>query len=171
MMQQESMNKLLAWFRANKGFLHPALEMKHDSTYGYHFVASSPLPAGTKVCDCPATLALSHMTAKSEVSTIVAEKLLVEEQTIFCIMEQQIKGADGFWAPYFEMLPGAEEMTSTDYFDEADLLWLKGTNLYASTVPEERTAVKLKKIHAKEVYDDGIALLKKRGIDVSKYNL
>jgi hypothetical protein len=169
MSHQERIDKLLAWFRSHKGFLHEAVEMKHDDKYGYHFVASTALPAGTRVCECPADLSLSHLTAKSEISQMLAGRLLVEEQVAFCIMEQRIKGADSLWAPYLDALPGDEEMTTTQYFDEADLAWLRGTNMFSSGVPEERTAVMLRRRQAKTCHDEAMAIFKARGVDSSKY--
>jgi hypothetical protein len=169
MSRQEHIDKLLAWFRSHKGVLHEAVEMKHDDKYGYHFVATAAIPEGTKVCECPADLALSHLTAKSEISEMFAGKLLVEEQVAFCIMEQQIKGADSLWAPYIDMLPAEEEMTTTQFFDKADLAWLKGTNMYSSAVPEERTAVMIRKKMSKTCHKEAVAILKARGVDSSKY--
>jgi hypothetical protein len=169
MANQESINRLLDWFRSNGGFLHEALEMRHDDEYGYHFAATTPLPEGTKVCECPKALALSHLAAKSDLSEMLAPKLLVEERLAFCVMEQKLKGADSMWAPYLEILPGEDEFTTTQYFEKADLQWLKGTNLYSSAVPEERTAVMIRKLASKECYDQAMGIFRARGVDSSQY--
>jgi hypothetical protein len=169
MAHQESIKKLLAWFKANDGFLHEAVEMRHDDKYGYHFVATAPLPEGTKVCECPKTLALSHINPKSDISELLADKLLVEERVAFSIMEQKLKGTDSLWAPYLEMLPKEDELTTTQFFDKADLLWLKGTNMYSSAVPEERTAVMIRRQQSKSCYNEAMEIFKARGVDSSKY--
>jgi hypothetical protein len=169
MAPQESIDRLLAWFRAKGGFLHEAVQMQHNDRYGYHFVATAPLPPGARVCECPKELTLSHLNPKSDICDMLAEKLSVEERLGFGIMEEKLKGAESPWAPYLDMLPPESELTTTMYFKKADLLWLKGTNLFSSAVPEERTAIMIRKQASRECYQEAMDIFRARGVPAVGY--
>jgi hypothetical protein len=168
-MAQESIDKLLEWFKANNGFVHEGIELKHDSKYGFHFVASSKLAGNTTVCVCPANLAFSHVNAKSNISSILTGRVDPEDIVFFCLVEQKLKGSDSFWAPYIDLLPKESELTTPLYFERPDIDWLRGTNLYSSAVPEGRTAVELRRHMYKNSWKEGISILRGRGVDVSQY--
>ena len=87
----------------------------------------------------------------------------------FFLAEQRLKGEESFWYPYIEALPKEKDLTTPLYFQESDLIWLYGTNLYSTTTPRDQTAVELRRNMYKDAWKSGVACLNEHGIDTKPF--
>jgi hypothetical protein len=180
-MSDEKAGTLVKWFLENGGFINPSISLTSDSQYGYLFKAREELNPESKACACPLSLSLSYMNllpsppdnVRSCASESVCSKLVgkISEAAVgaFFLAEQRLKGRQSFWWPYIDALPKESELTTPLWFDESDLLWLKGTNLYSSTISADRTLVEAKRASYKEAWETGISVLNQEGVDTAEY--
>jgi hypothetical protein len=178
---ESGINDLLHWFRQHGGDIHPSAQIKWSEAYGLHFVANSDIPEGAVACRCPFSLSLSTLncmtqppegvrpSAESSVCTHLVGKVGVNVVGVFFLAEQILQGARGFWFPYVTLLPGPEALTTPLYFDDEDLLWIKGTTMYSTTVPLEQTALGLRRAMYQESWKEALSVLESNGIDTSDY--
>jgi hypothetical protein len=162
---------LLAWLREHGGEIDPAIGLRYSAEYGYHFVATSDVPEDTVACICPLSLSISALNcvspapaefrscADSSICASLVGKVSASVVAAFFLAEQKLKGEDSFWYPYINLLPAPEDMTTPMWFDEDDMIWIKGTNLYSATVPPEQTALGLRKALYREGFTKGLAII------------
>ena len=159
---------LVEWVLENDGYLHPQAQIAFSSRNGYHAVvtAGGTLLNGTRIASCPMSVTLSVLNALdiSPFSShgIVFPKSFLRSQSskpealqAFFLMEQLILGDDSWWAPYIATLPSVEDVTAMQFEEEADVMWLEGTNLKSGWSTQ---AAKWK-----EMYLRGSGLLRQQG--------
>lgn len=169
-------DKVLSWFSQNGGRIHEDIVLEQDSEYGCHFVAKADLGGDTTACHCPFGLTLSYLNClptppdgiRSLADTSVCIHLVgkVESNTIatFLLAEERLKGNDSFWVDYINLLPREPELCTPLWFENDDLAWLKGTNLYSSPV-ESENAVGLRRTMYKSAWQAGVNTLDAAGVD------
>jgi hypothetical protein len=178
--QGQRMEKLFEWFRENGGQLHPSIKLEHNVEYGYHFVSASGMVEEELACKCPFSLTLSPLNVlggpsggkpveDSVCKYLFSAKLGLNVIGGFFLAEQYLKGEDSFWSPYISLLPSHEQMTTPLFFDETDLLWLKGTNIYTLGSPDAETALGMRRQMYREGWENGINALEAAGVDSSPY--
>ena len=134
----------------NGGRLHPSVQIARDDRRGVHLQVKQDQPAlssNTEVIHTPlaATLsyfnAIDHRPANSAVAfpahgfhlpQAFVDAVGPEETSIFFLIGQYLRGADGFWAPYLRSLPQPGDLTTPLYYEGGDLEWLGGTSLLAA---------------------------------------
>ncbi|OAP58176.1 hypothetical protein AYL99_07266 [Fonsecaea erecta] len=134
--------RLVDWVLENDGYLHPHAQIAFSSRKGYHGVVADgqSLVSGTRVASCPMPITLSVLNAFdiapfSNHGTSFPTPFLYNLSTnpeplqAFFLMEQLILGDKSWWAPYIATLPSVEDVTAMQFEEEADLIWLEGTNL------------------------------------------
>ncbi|KIW78903.1 hypothetical protein Z517_08742 [Fonsecaea pedrosoi CBS 271.37] len=134
--------RLVDWVLENDGYLHPHAQIAFSSRKGYHAVVAEghSLVSGTRVASCPMPITLSVLNAFdihpfSNHGTSFPGPFLdthsrrPESLQAFFLMEQLILGEQSWWAPYIATLPTVEDITTMQFEEEADVVWLEGTNL------------------------------------------
>lgn len=134
--------KLTEWVVENGGFFHPDLQIVHDQSRGYHVVVRGgrEIKAQTRVASCPTSVALSVLNALniepfSNRETIFPAPFLRRYEDspdllqTFFLMEQYLMGDKSWWTPYIETLPSLQDVNEAQYESEADIDWIRGTNL------------------------------------------
>ncbi len=147
------------WFSENGGVIHEGAynEWNEDCQYNLQVGSGHTIRDDSIVISCPTSLAFCFMTYahkdqagyRSKIDRTSLNQDVVLRLTL---MEQYSLGIKSFWWPYITILPqphlppvshksGNEGEVSTVekqsfhtplYFDEEDMLWLKGTNLGAA---------------------------------------
>jgi hypothetical protein len=178
MESSSKINELTQWFAENGGYLHEAIEIVHGVEYGHHCVAKSrPIEPKETVCRCPFSVTLSHLNVTQaspagirncsveSVCSKLADNTKLDRSTVavFFLVEQRLKGRDSFWFPYIQLLPTEDEMTTPLWFENQELAYLKGTNLFSNDTPPEQTSIGLQRGLYKEQWNLGIAELKNAG--------
>ncbi|KAF1950969.1 SET domain-containing protein, partial [Byssothecium circinans] len=161
-----SIRRLLAWFTKNEGYLSPDVGIVHDERSGFHVRATGQLGSPI-IVRCPLKLTISHLNLDHSQSVIphidsplqrclgeIPDKTL----TYLLLIEQKCLAEEGksAWQPYFECLPTKDEMTTTLWFEEKDMEYLEGTDLYQATREKMTELVK--------EYEDTVAALTRLGI-------
>lgn len=160
------MGDLLDWFKANGGYIHPATHLNRDTEKGNFLETKDGLKADTLIVNVPHSMALSCLNAMVDDSLPVlkasADSFTVEALGVFYLMAQWINKDKSFWRPYLEILNTPDMGFHTPFwFDEDDLKWLKGTDLFTSFQGRH---------DAWHTYwRDGTAILDAGGMDVSQY--
>ena len=160
---QSKVEFLTTWFRKHGGLLHPAVEIVHgEDSIGFHLRVGQghEIQAGTTIIACPHALTLSVLDLGNVDEPWPEEfkqqlKSHPEVLTRFVLIQQILDGLDSFWWPYINMLPsssGLEPLTPM-YYDEADTVWIHGTNLDAARISRLK--------QWKEEYENAIELLKR----------
>ncbi|KAJ8133604.1 hypothetical protein O1611_g17 [Lasiodiplodia mahajangana] len=171
-------HELTQWFGRNGGYLSQAIEMRHSLEDGYHYVARKrPIGPKESVCRCPFGLTLSHLNVMpvsppgirnysvgSACSKLVGNPE-IERHTvsIFFLAEQRMRGEDSFWSPYIRVLPLENEMATPLWFNDEEMAYLKGTNLFSNSTPREETSIGLQEGHFRAQWHLGVAELKRAG--------
>lgn len=160
------MEELLAWLQSNGGYLHPSTGLLKDLEKGCHLEAKQDLPSGTLIVHVPHSLVLSCLNAIVDDSVPVlkanADSFTVEALGVFYLMSQWLQKDVSFWKPYLSILNSPEEGFNTPFwFDEADMKWLRGTDL--------STSFDLRKETWQRYWREGTAILDAGGMDVSQY--
>jgi hypothetical protein len=170
-------DEVLQWFDREGGTIHEDVKLEVSEQYGCHFIAASKLDESTTACACPFGLALSYLNClpnppagvRSVADTSVCRKLIgkVESNAIatFLLVEERLKGKESFWADYISLLPREHTLSTPLWFKAEDLVWLRGTNLFSSAVPESQTAVGLRLSMYEEAWKAGLAALESQGVD------
>ncbi|EXJ88980.1 hypothetical protein A1O3_02044 [Capronia epimyces CBS 606.96] len=133
---------LVRWVLANDGFFHPDVQIAFSQSKGFHAVVAEgqSLPSGTRITSCPMPITLSVLNALdvapfSSRGTRFPDSFLrtqasrPESLQTFFLMEQLLLGDQSWWAPYIATLPTVEDVSQSQFEEEADRLWLEGTNL------------------------------------------
>ena len=126
-----------SWFLANGGYLHPSIEIASGDDGNHVRVKQDHvLLPGSLVVSCPHELIISwpgvnrhHFPdVHSTLAPYVATRLFLMKQ---CLLKEQSP-----WWPYINSLP--RSFNTPLWYDENDLVWLRGTNLgNAKEVREE----------------------------------
>lgn len=161
-----TMEALEEWFKANGGFLHPAVHLAQDEEHGSHFRATAAIEPGTHVLTVPHHLALSNLNAQVDddfpIFRTHAKSFTVEALSFFYLMAQWINKDKSFWKPYLNTLPTPEQGFETPmFFDEEDRKWLEGTDLHPTLLAREAIW--------KKYWEDGVQILQSAGMDVAEY--
>jgi hypothetical protein len=179
--EQLSTQAVQQWFQRQGGMIHENVLLAYNYEYGCHFIATSSLKSNETACFCPFRLTLSYLNClpnppsgiRSLASTSQCTKLVgkVESNAVatFLLVEERLKGKDSFWYDYIQMLPVEKDLSTPLWFTEEDLMWLRGTNLFSSTVPESQTAVGLRKSMYEEAWKTGIKILESQGVDAKPF--
>ncbi|KAF2642604.1 SET domain-containing protein [Massarina eburnea CBS 473.64] len=161
-----SIQPLVTWFTEHEGVLNPDVEIAHEDSNGFHMRAIRPLTSPA-IVTCPLKLTISHLNLVRSQSVVpcidsplqrcvgeIPDKIL----TYLLLVEQRCLAKEGksAWQAYFDCLPGPAEMTTTLWFDERDLDFLRGTDLYRATYEKKDDLVK--------EYEDTVAVLTRLGI-------
>ena len=159
---------LVQWVLDNGGYLHPQAQIAFSPRRRYHVVVTeeATLTTGTRIASCPMPVTLSVLNAFGvdpfpKQGTIFPKAFLrnqsktPESLQAFYLMEQLVLGSRSWWAPYIATLPAVEDVTAMQFEEEADIMWLEGTNLKGglSTQPAKW----------KEMYLQGSGQLKQLG--------
>lgn len=163
------------------GDLHESVEITRDESRGVHMQVrrnwASTIPKETRVIRTPLGLTMSYFNAinyslpndQSEKSSTFSSHGLVfprasfidvvgpEETMVFFLMGQYLKGSEGFWFPYLRTLPRPGSLTTSLYYEGADLEWLKGTSLWPAR--EQRMG------GWKEKFDNSLKRLRESGFE------
>lgn len=138
-----SIQRLIQWFRDNKGWLNPDVDISYSESHGFHVCATRPLSSPV-IVRCPLTLTISHLNLDHGRSTVphvdsqlrpCLGKIPNEVLTYLLLIEQRglAKQGKSAWQPYLECLPSPHELTTTLWFDDDDLRHLQGTDLLPAT--------------------------------------
>lgn len=157
--------RLVQWVLASDGFFHPNVQIAFSSRKGFHAVVveGHDLPSGTRIASCPMSITLSVLNAldvapfsnhgtrfpNSFLHSLASQPEIL--QTFF-LMEQLILGDKSWWAPYIETLPTVDDVSRSQFEEEADLRWLEGTNLKGGFAAQDAKW--------KSMYLQGMELLK-----------
>ncbi len=175
------MKQLLDWFSENGGELHSSVKLEHNDDYGYHFLATSDLPEDTPVCKCPPGLTISILNCCSSppdgvrpctgesICKHLIGKAANNVVAVFYLVEEWLKGKESFWHPYISLLPRPDSMNMPLWFGEEDLTWLKGTNMYSTGTPGEKTAIGLRREMYNDAWQHGLSILRSHNVDISPY--
>ena len=134
--------RLIQWVLENDGYLSPDSQIAFSLRKGHHVVAAegATQSSNTRIASCPMPATLSVLNALSikpfsnHGVTFPTEFLRTQSKSpeslqAFFLMEQLILGGKSWWAPYIATLPTVEDVTSMQFEDGEDVLWLEGTNL------------------------------------------
>ena len=158
--------ELRSWFISNGGTIHPDVEIASGSM-GNHLRlrANCSLSPGTMIVSCPHNLTISWLNLATgetpfidrfrlspvrDGSTVVTKFVLVR----FFLVEQYLLGDQSFWWPYIRCLPQPFEGDALNrllWYDDTDLLWLRGTNM--------EDAMKIMERNRRREYDEAIGAL------------
>lgn len=160
------MDNLLKWLLDHGGYMHKSTQLLKDGEKGCHLEAAQDLTNGTLIVHVPHSLVLSCLNAMVDDSLPVlkanADSFSVEALGVFYLMSQWLQKDTSFWKPYLEILNSPEEGFSTpSFFDEDDLVWLRGTDLLTSYESRRETW--------QRYWREGTAILAAGGMDVSAY--
>ncbi|KIW49349.1 hypothetical protein PV05_11031 [Exophiala xenobiotica] len=157
--------RLVDWVLANDGYFHPHAQIAFSQRKGFHAVVVEGQRAvsGTRIASCPISTTISVLNALdikpfSSHGSRFPESFLhslsknPESLQAFFLMDQLALGDKSWWAPYINTLPTVQEVTDLQFEEEADRIWLEGTNLKGGL--SEQTA------KWKEMYLQGVGQLK-----------
>ncbi len=132
------------WFVAHGGTIHQDVEIASGPTgNSLRLRTGCSLSPGTMVASCPHNLTISwlnvihgqnpfikqfSLSPVRDGTTVVTKTVIVR----FFIIEQYLLGDQSFWWPYIRALPqpfSEDALASLLWYDNDDLLWLRGTNL------------------------------------------
>lgn len=142
---------LIRWVSANRGYLHPDIELAFNVDKGYHakVVAGRTLEPGSCIARCSMTTSLSVLNALhnppfSSRGTMFPSAFLLNQKVpvvqCFFLMEQWLLQDKSWWAPYLSTLPKPDEIGDRYFVDkEEDLLLFQGTNLQTAIRKQSET--------------------------------
>ena len=90
-----------------------------------------------------------------------AHEFTVEALGFFYLATQYINIDTSFWRPYLECLPEPETLNTPFWFDDADLQWLAGSDVYQAYVERERVW--------RQYWEDGLKVIARAGVDTDPY--
>ncbi|EXJ95044.1 hypothetical protein A1O1_00162 [Capronia coronata CBS 617.96] len=138
----ERHRSLVHWVLTNDGFFHPDAQIALSARKGFHAVVADgrSLASGTRIASCPMPITLSVLNALDVApfsnhgthfpdSFLRSQASQPESLQAFFLLEQLVLGAKSWWAPYIYTLPTVDDVSHAQFENEADLLWLEGTNL------------------------------------------
>lgn len=130
------------WLTANGGFVHPSIEVVSDNGYSVRVRKDKCIEAGANVVCCPHKCTLSYADSRKYGLTLGAPQVpfpsLPQSVAVrLFLIKQYLLKQRSFWFPYVNILPqpdNAQSLNTALWFDEEDMLWLRGTNLGAAAV-------------------------------------
>lgn len=177
--------EILLWFEKYGGHIHEAIRMVHNAEFGYHHIAGGgSIEVTEAVCYCPFALTLSHLNVTRDAPTSIRNHLetsicstlqddpRIEATTIatFFLMEQRLEAESSFWFPYIRLLPDMESMTTPLWFNDNELTFLKGTNLFSNQTPFEQTSLGLRQEAYRKQWQLGVQVLESLGESRDRYS-
>ncbi|GAA5823460.1 hypothetical protein JCM3770_006045 [Rhodotorula araucariae] len=136
------------------GYFHAALEPKQDN-FGTSIYTSKPLKAGTKVVNCPFSLAVTPTLVRQCIPTLLlptcpsssrqSRQPNHELMTLYLCLHtfpssvaERAAGLDLQHHVYVDHLPTSDAMRTTLYFAPAERELLRGSNLFGATEEREQ---------------------------------
>ena len=118
-----------SWFLTNGGYLHPSVEIASDDFAGnlVRVKQNHVLSAGSIIVSCPHHLTISWPVINQLHFPDVHSKFTPHVATRLFLMKQRLLKAQSPWWPYINSLPSS--FSTPLWYDENDLIWLRGTNL------------------------------------------
>ena len=126
-----------SWFLANGGYLHPSVEIAcADHGNLVRVRQDHVLFPGSMIVSCPHQLTISWPGVNHYHFPNVLSALTPHVATRLFLMKQCLLREQSPWWPYINSLPSS--FSTPLWYDDNDLLWLRGTNLgNAKQVREE----------------------------------
>ncbi|RMZ88192.1 hypothetical protein DV736_g4581, partial [Chaetothyriales sp. CBS 134916] len=134
--------KLVDWVIALDGYIHPSVRIAHSPLKGFHMVVADgkQIQAQTRIVSCPMKATISVLNALDvepfySHGTKFPQAFLKNNITrpemiqAFFLMDQYLRGADSWWAPYIKTLPSPQDVYDMQFNSADDSAWLEGTNL------------------------------------------
>ena len=176
---------LLEWMAQQDGHLHESVQLARDDARGVHLQVRKDwqdgrVPRETRVIKTPLSSTMSYFNAvdhRLPAGSVAGDDAFsahglrlpkafmdvvgAEEASVFFLMGQYLKGAEGFWAPYIQTLPQPGELTTPLYYEGEDLEWLDGTSLVAAREQKGKLF--------REKYEFAVGELRKTGFEAGAY--
>ncbi|KAK3348581.1 hypothetical protein B0T25DRAFT_225720 [Lasiosphaeria hispida] len=155
--EKNRIDALVEWAQQNGAKLHPLVEVYHDDVTKFSLrvkpSATHGLDPGFVAVSCPLSTTISYLNALIDgpITLDLLPSTYDPEAAAFppCFMasipphvigrffliNEYLKGADSFWAPYIATLPQPEHISSwmlPAFWPEDDLDFLEGTNAYVA---------------------------------------
>ena len=157
---------LISWARHHGAYIHEQVEVYDDPQYGVslrvrssqqsvHLADQLPrqsLPPTACVVSCPFSLSLSYLNALNKFPDLQSHSArfpallleVLEPHVIghFFLVQQYLDADTSHWGPYVRSLPQPEEsgkLGTPLYFTEADIAWIRGTDLEIARDQREKT--------------------------------
>eukprot|EP00931_Biecheleriopsis_adriatica_P096229 TRINITY_DN69886_c0_g1_i1.p1 TRINITY_DN69886_c0_g1~~TRINITY_DN69886_c0_g1_i1.p1 ORF type:complete len:204 (+),score=35.34 TRINITY_DN69886_c0_g1_i1:45-656(+) len=124
--KHEQMVQLLAWHEHAGGKISRCVNLSWTEKWGFHFVTSVPLKAGTRIVSTQESALLTPAALNVELPT---DAFSEEEKLALALWQQKALGSASFWHPYIQALPAS--MMSTLFFTKQELGLLKGSLAHA----------------------------------------
>jgi hypothetical protein len=130
-------DKLVAWFCQNGGWISADVQIVYNDSHGFHMRAARPLNSPV-VVSCPLRLTFSYLNLDPDEKEVLPIESSLQRcrgripdhiLTYLLLIEQRMKGEASPWHAYIACLPGSETMTTPIWFDEDDMAFLTGTSL------------------------------------------
>jgi hypothetical protein len=159
-----SAESLVTWFTENGGRLSPDVHIVYSESRGYHMRATRPLSSPV-VASCPLKLTLSHLNLDPDQEDVLSIESPLQQcrgqipdhiLSYLLLIEQRNKATESPWHAYMACLPGPESMTTPLWFNEDDMVFLKGTSL--APAARERRA----ELH--QQWEHALAVMKELGV-------
>ena len=152
-----------SWFLTNGGYLHPSVEIASDASDG-NFVRVKQnhiLSAGSIIVSCPHHLTISWPVINQLHFPDVHSTFTPHVATRLFLVKQRLLKAQSPWWPYINSLPFS--FSTPLWYDENDLIWLRGTNL--------GNAKKIREEAWRQEYQNAMQSLFTRGSDSQQQHL
>ncbi|KAM0793819.1 hypothetical protein BDR22DRAFT_978226 [Usnea florida] len=121
-----------SWFLANGGYLHPSVEIASgDEGNIVRVKQDHTLLPGSMVVSCPHELTISWPGINEYHFPHVRSTFTSHIATRLFLMKQYLLREQSPWWPYINSLPLS--FSTPLWYDEDDLVWLRGTNLGKAT--------------------------------------
>ena len=162
------------------GHLHESVQIAKDEARGVHIQVRKDwgdrIPKDTRIIKTPLSSTISYFNTidyRGDKDGVVFSAHGVhlpqafmhavgpEEASVFFLMGQYVKGAEGFCAPYIQTLPQPGELTTPLYYEGEDLEWLDGTSLVAAREQKGKLFM--------EKYEFAVGELRKTGFEAGAY--
>ena len=152
-----------SWFLANGGYLHPSIEIASDDSMGniVRVKENHVLLPGSIVVSCPHHLTISWPIVNQHHFPDVHSTFTPHIATRLFLMKQRLLQAPSPWWPYINSLP--RSFSTPLWYDEDDLIWLRGTNL--------GNAKKIREEAWRQEYENALQSLFANGIDHEQKHL
>ena len=152
-----------SWFLTNGGYLHPSIEIAADDHNGSFLRVKQNhiLSPGSLVVSCPHHLTISWPVVNQLHFPDVHSTFTPHVATRLFLIKQRLLKAQSPWWPYINSLPFS--FSTPLWYDEDDLLWLRGTNL--------GNAKKIREEAWRQEYENAMQSLFTRGCDSQQQHL
>ena len=151
-----------SWFLINGGYLHPSVEIASgDEGNIVRVKQDHTLSPGSMVVSCPHELTISWPGINQYHFPHVHTTFTPHIATRLFLMKQYLLKEQSPWWPYINSLP--RSFSTPLWYDEDDLIWLRGTNLGKATEIREEAW--------RQEYENALQLLFADGFRPEKMNL